>query len=50
MAKTLTDFSMVQSSNFIPLKDLLKRNHGDRVKFHLSKLEKENIENEEVKH
>jgi hypothetical protein len=27
------------SKNFIPLSDLLKRNHNDRVKYHLANLE-----------
>ena len=28
-----------KSTNFIPLSDLLKRNHNDRVKYHLANLE-----------
>lgn len=27
------------SKNFIPLSDLLKRNHHDRVKYHMANLE-----------
>ena len=28
-----------KSTNFIPLSDLLKRNHHDRVKYHMANLE-----------
>lgn len=48
-SNTQTNFNQVESNNFIPLRDLLKRNHGDRVKYHLLKLEKENGSNEDTK-
>lgn len=33
-----------KSTNFIPLSDLMKRNHNDRVKYHLANLEGSNGE------
>lgn len=46
-SKTKMGEKKLSQSRFIPLSDLLKRNHGDRVQYHLNQLEKENINESE---